>query len=29
VRDGLLHLSEAPGFGIEIDWQAVNKLRTP
>jgi D-galactarolactone cycloisomerase len=27
VRNGLLHLSEAPGFGLEIDWHGVKKYR--
>ena len=27
VKDGMLHLAEAPGFGIEIDWKEVDKLR--
>jgi L-alanine-DL-glutamate epimerase-like enolase superfamily enzyme len=27
LRNGMLHLSEAPGFGIEVDWQAVAKFR--
>jgi len=26
-KDGHLHLSEAPGFGMEIDWKAVEALR--
>ena len=27
VKNGMVHLSEAPGFGLEIDWQQVEKLR--
>lgn len=27
VRDGMVHLSEAPGFGMEIDWTYVEKVR--
>ena len=26
-RDGRVYLSEAPGFGLEVDWKAVDKLR--
>ncbi len=26
--DGRVHLTEAPGFGLEIDWQAVAALRS-
>jgi len=26
-RDGRVHLSEAPGFGFEVDWKAVKALR--
>jgi L-alanine-DL-glutamate epimerase-like enolase superfamily enzyme len=26
-RDGRVHLSEAPGFGLEVDWDAVARLR--
>lgn len=26
-KDGHMHLSEAPGFGMEIDWKAVDALR--
>ena len=25
-RDGQLHLTEAPGFGLEVDWKAVQAL---
>ena len=25
-RDGRLRLTEAPGFGVEVDWQQVKKL---
>ena len=27
VSDGMVHLSEAPGFGLEIDWKGVEKFR--
>jgi L-alanine-DL-glutamate epimerase-like enolase superfamily enzyme len=27
VKDGMLCLSDAPGFGLDIDWQAVEKFR--
>ena len=27
MRDGYLHLSERPGFGLEIDWSAVERYR--
>jgi len=27
VRDGMVCLSEAPGFGVEVDWAAVEKFR--
>jgi L-alanine-DL-glutamate epimerase-like enolase superfamily enzyme len=27
VRNGMVQLSEAPGFGLEINWQAVEKFR--
>ncbi len=26
-KDGMLHLTEAPGFGLEIDWKSVEKFR--
>jgi D-galactarolactone cycloisomerase len=26
-RNGMVHLSEAPGFGLEVDWKAVEKFR--
>jgi L-alanine-DL-glutamate epimerase-like enolase superfamily enzyme len=26
-RDGRVHLTEAPGFGLEVDWKAVKALR--
>ncbi len=29
VKDGMVHLTEAPGFGLEIDWSAVGKCRAP
>ena len=29
VRDGMAHLTEAPGFGMDIDWAAVEKFRAP
>jgi L-alanine-DL-glutamate epimerase-like enolase superfamily enzyme len=28
VKNGMAHLTEAPGFGMEIDWQSVEKYRT-
>ncbi len=28
VRNGMVHLTEAPGFGLEIDWQYVEKYRS-
>jgi L-alanine-DL-glutamate epimerase-like enolase superfamily enzyme len=27
ARNGMVHLSEAPGFGLEVDWLAVAKFR--
>lgn len=27
VRDGMVCLSEAPGFGVEVDWAAVERFR--
>lgn len=27
MRDGYLHLSDRPGFGLEIDWKAVERYR--
>jgi L-alanine-DL-glutamate epimerase-like enolase superfamily enzyme len=27
-RGGRVHLSEAPGFGLEVDWKAVKALRS-
>ena len=27
VKKGMAHLTEAPGFGLEIDWSAVEKYR--
>jgi L-alanine-DL-glutamate epimerase-like enolase superfamily enzyme len=27
ARNGMVHLSEAPGFGVEIDWKAAEKFR--
>lgn len=27
VRDGEVHLSDAPGFGVEIDWNYVRQIR--
>jgi D-galactarolactone cycloisomerase len=27
VRDGMVHLNESPGFGIDIDWAFINKHR--
>ncbi|MDA0664153.1 MAG: mandelate racemase/muconate lactonizing enzyme family protein [Proteobacteria bacterium] len=26
VRDGMVHLSDRPGFGVEIDWDFVKKV---
>ena len=28
VKSGVVHLSEAPGFGMEIDWASVDKFRS-
>jgi len=28
VRDGLVHLNDDPGFGVEIDWTYVEKVRS-
>ncbi len=28
VRDGMIHLNDLPGFGIEIDWGYVKKYRS-
>ncbi len=28
VKGGKVHLTEEPGFGVEIDWKAVEKLRS-
>jgi L-alanine-DL-glutamate epimerase-like enolase superfamily enzyme len=28
ARNGMVHLSEAPGFGLEIDWKSVETFRT-
>ena len=27
VRDGVVHLTEAPGFGMEIDWGFLETCR--
>jgi L-alanine-DL-glutamate epimerase-like enolase superfamily enzyme len=27
AKNGMVHLSEAPGFGLEVDWRAVAKFR--
>jgi L-alanine-DL-glutamate epimerase-like enolase superfamily enzyme len=27
MRDGYIHLTDKPGFGIEIDWKAVERYR--
>ena len=27
VRDGQVHISDAPGFGVEIDWDFANRYR--
>ena len=26
-RGGMIHLPETPGFGLEVDWNAVNRFR--
>jgi L-alanine-DL-glutamate epimerase-like enolase superfamily enzyme len=26
-RGGRVHLTESPGFGLEVDWKAVKALR--
>jgi D-galactarolactone cycloisomerase len=28
AKDGMVHLTEAPGFGLEIDWAYVEKYRS-
>jgi len=28
AKDGMVHLTEAPGFGLEIDWTYVEKYRS-
>lgn len=28
VRDGMVHLNDDPGFGVEIDWDYVEKIRS-
>ena len=28
VRDGMVHLTEAPGFGMDIDWTEVARFRS-
>jgi L-alanine-DL-glutamate epimerase-like enolase superfamily enzyme len=28
VKNGMVHLSEAPGFGLEVDWRGVEKYRS-
>jgi D-galactarolactone cycloisomerase len=28
IKGGVVHLSEAPGFGMEIDWDSVEKFRS-
>ncbi len=28
TKDGMVHLTEAPGFGMEIDWAGVEKYRS-
>jgi len=28
VRNGMVHLTEAPGFGLTIDWDSVRRFRT-
>lgn len=27
AKGGMVHLSEQPGFGVEVDWSAVDRLR--
>ena len=27
IRDGHVHLSDRPGFGIEIDWDFIKRHR--
>jgi L-alanine-DL-glutamate epimerase-like enolase superfamily enzyme len=27
MRDGYIHLNDKPGFGIEINWEAVERYR--
>lgn len=27
VRDGYVHLSDRPGFGVEINWEFVKRYR--
>ena len=27
VKDGEVHITDAPGFGMEIDWDFVNQYR--
>ena len=27
LRDGYLHLSDKPGFGLEVDWAFVKRYR--
>ena len=29
VRNGMAHLTEAPGFGMDIDWPWVERYRSP
>ena len=28
TKDGMVHLTEAPGFGMEVDWAGVEKFRS-
>lgn len=28
VRNGMMHLSEAPGFGFDVDWKSLEKFRS-
>jgi len=28
VKDGMVHLTEAPGFGMDIDWDCVERFRS-
>jgi D-galactarolactone cycloisomerase len=28
ARNGMVHLTEAPGFGLDVDWKAVDRFRS-